>query len=406
MRPDEGSLHRVQYLTGFRALVDEKLRTTAGDWRLRGLIPRQVLDREAYEAAVLAHFGVTREWLARTDLVAASPLGVQVLGALASHNAGYIDSARWRAYLDARTPDAWLAIAEQAGPLEASATAAAATWLDSSVRARADVIRRRHGGLVADEPIVKSPTHWMAWHWGKQVSGVHIPSLLAHDHIESLSIRTRIYRSLGQVPHQASAVALREALDDPHPFARAQAARSLGWLGDPLAVERLGSLVEDKDSDVRRTSKLAIERIVGYWTLFGQWHATIHDIDRRAAAIEQLADLGLRAFASELIHSMPNELAVPLHRKLDRHSLNAKRPRHYAAYFAEDATEAAAIAATDPRTEGPSMRRLFAITAQRAVDELPYAERLVRAREPVGWNARRVFRAFGVGAPSQRCREA
>jgi hypothetical protein len=40
------------------------------------------------------------------------------------------------------------------------------------------------------------------------------------------------------------------------------------------------------------------------------------------------------------------------------------------------------------------MRRLFAISAQRALDQLPYAQRLVTAREPIGWNARRVLRAF------------
>src|SRR5690606_38966883 len=225
----------------------------------------------------------------------------------------------------------------------------------------------------------KTPTHWDAWSWKKR-RGLHIPSLLAHDHSESFSIRTRIYRSLGQVPHQASAAALREGLDDPHPFARAQAARSLGWLSDPLAVARLEPLVHDKDGDVRRTAKLAIERIRGYWTLFGQWQQTLHDIHRRAAAIEQLADLGLRAFAYALIAAMPAELAGPLQRKLARYSLHPKHSRRYDSYFKEAAADASTIAATDPCAEGPAMQRLFAITAHRAIDQLPLAERLVRAR--------------------------
>lgn len=394
-------------MVDMRALVTEKLSTTPGDWRLfQSTIPRRVLDREAYEAAVLAHFEVTREWLERRELVAASPFGSQVLSALASFNAGFITAERWREYLDARTADDWLAIAERAEPLEASAAAAAATWLDPAAMPRASAIRARHGAPVTDEPIAKPPTHWKAWSWGKRRSGLHIPSLLAHDHVESFSIRTRIYRSLGQVPHQASAAALREALDDPHPFARSQAARSLGWLADPLAVERLQRLVEDKDGDVRRTAKLAIERIAGYWTLFGRWQQTLYDIRRRAAAIEELADLGLRAFAYELIAAMPTEVAGPLQRKLARYSLHSKRPRSYHSYFAEAARERTAIAATDPRVAGPAMRRLFAISAQRAIDQLPYAERLVRAREPIGWNARRVFRAFNTGTPSQRCSEA
>jgi hypothetical protein len=42
------------------------------------------------------------------------------------------------------------------------------------------------------------------------------------------------------------------------------------------------------------------------------------------------------------------------------------------------------------------MRRLFAISAQRAVDQLPYAQGLVAAREPIGWNARRVLRGLAA----------
>jgi hypothetical protein len=390
----------------FRALVDEKLRTARGDWRLfQSQVPRHELDRETYETGVLAHFEVTQKWLERRDLVEASPHGQQVLAALASYRPGYIEASRWRAYLDAHTADAWLAIAERADALEASATAAAATWLDPTAKPRASAIRARHG-LVADEPIAKRPTHWDAWHWGKRRGGQHIASLLAHDHLESFMMRTRIYRSLGQVPHQASAAALREALHDPHPFARAQAVRSLGWLCDPLAVERLQPLAEGGDGDVRRTAKRAIQRIVGYWTLFGEWQETLWNVPRRARAIEQLADLGLRSFAYELIAAMPTEVAGPLQSKLARYSLHAKHPRHYGSFMGEDSKNAAEIAATDPRVPGPSMRRMFAITAQHATDQLPYVERLVRAREPIGWNARRVFRAFDTGTPAQRCAEA
>jgi hypothetical protein len=78
-------------MTELDALVAGKLQTTAGDWRLfRSRIPRRVLEREAYEAEVLAHFQVTRSWLERRDLVAASLFGQQVLIALGSHNAGFI----------------------------------------------------------------------------------------------------------------------------------------------------------------------------------------------------------------------------------------------------------------------------------------------------------------------------
>jgi hypothetical protein len=388
------------------ALVAEKLQSTAGDWRLfKSQVPRRVLDRDAYEEAVLAHYDVTRSWLERRALVEASPVGRQVLIALASHNAGFIASARWNAYLKARTADAWLAIANHADSREANAAAAAATWLDPSATERATSIRARHGAPFSDEPIQERPDHWTAWSWGKGPETLHVPSLLAHEHVESFSVRTRIYRSLGQAPHHASAAGLREALDDPHPFARAQAARSLGWLSDPHAVDRLQPLCDDGDGDVRRTAKLAIERITGYWTLFGEWQPTLYDIHRRSRAIEQLADLGLRAFAYELIVDMPTEIAGPLQKKLARYSLQPRQARRYSSYFDEDKRERAAIMATDPRIAGPSMRRLFAISAQRANDQLPYAERLVRAREPIGWNARRIFRAFHTGTPAQRCRE-
>src|SRR5271169_3042212 len=109
-----------------RAIVADKLRSSPGDWRIfRSRIPRRILDREAYEAAVLAHFNVTRRWLDQRNVVLASAHGLQVLTALASHDAGFITSARWNAYLEARTAGAWLDIAEGAAPLEASAAAAA-----------------------------------------------------------------------------------------------------------------------------------------------------------------------------------------------------------------------------------------------------------------------------------------
>jgi hypothetical protein len=301
--------------------------------------------------------------------------------------------------------------AERAGALlESNAAIAAATWLDPAAENRAQAIRRSRTGLLAtvlaDEPIRKTPTHSDAWSW-KLSSGSHLPSLLAHEHIESFSVRTRIYRSLGQVPHQAAAATLREALDDPHPFARAQAARSLGWLCDPIAVERLQGLREDKDPEVRRTAKLAVERIVGYWTLFGEWRPTLLVAVRHVAAIEQLADLGLRAFAYELIRRLPTETARPLQKRLARYSLHGKpRPeREYHFHFAADAAERSRIAATDPHASGPAMLRLFAISAHRATDCLAFAAERVREDGPVGWNARRVFRALGIGRPDQRCRE-
>ncbi len=86
-----------------------------------------------------------------------------------------------------------------------------------------------------------------------------------------------------------------------HPFARAQAVRSLGWCADPTGVEHLRRLTsEDPHPEVRRSAAKAAERIVGYWTFYGEWDAIARSAARAFAAAEALADLGLRTFAFEV----------------------------------------------------------------------------------------------------------
>ena len=65
-----------------------------------------------------------------------------------------------------------------------------------------------------------------------------------------------------------------EALRDD--FARAQAVRSLGWIGEPTSFERLLRLAgDDPSAEVRRSAMLACQRIAGYWRFYGEWRTII-----------------------------------------------------------------------------------------------------------------------------------
>jgi hypothetical protein len=62
--------------------------------------------------------------------------------------------------------------------------------------------------------------HWYAWAMKGYRYPTNIPDLILNECDENFSIRTRIYRSLGQIGHPASIPILQEATKDPHPFAR------------------------------------------------------------------------------------------------------------------------------------------------------------------------------------------
>ncbi len=140
--------------------------------------------------------------------------------------------------------------------------------------------------------------HWLAWEM-KNYSRVDLPSLLAYESDINFLVRTRIYRSLGQIPHPAAIEALHEAAGDPHPFAHAQALRSLGKIGDPTAISLLRRHLDDPDAEVRRTATKAIQRIAGYWLYFGEWREIVDSRERGPAVMQELAERGLPTLAYE-----------------------------------------------------------------------------------------------------------
>lgn len=264
----------------------------------------------------------------------------------------FVTSAQFRDALAALdSAERWIAIAEQSlcegWYLQANAAFAAARWLDPSVKrpewddwlpAR---FRAQPSTSFAKEPFMQR--HWLAWDM-KNYGILDVPTLLEATRDPNFSVRTRVFRSLGQVPHPAAIAALREGMSDPHFFARGQAIRSLGRVADPGIQDELMRLADDDpDVEVRRTARLAAERIAGFWFYFGQWREMWRDRERVLSAMHTLADMGLREAAFEvpmncacddeeidaLLDEWWVEREVPLH--ADR--------RQYPHYFKEAAEE-------------------------------------------------------------------
>ncbi|WAS93557.1 HEAT repeat domain-containing protein [Nannocystis punicea] len=316
-----------------------------------------------------------------------------------------LTSARWREYLGALdAPERWLAAGRareaEGWTIEANACFAAARWLapDCAPEVAAIVAAREAGvpALVVSQPAPEFPAssfrgrHSHAWSM-KTAGYLYIPSLLRWECDPNFSVRARIYRSLGQRPHPAAIAALHEGTDDPHPFARAQAVRSLGWCADPTFVARLRDLATgDPHRDVRRTAARAVQRIVGYWSYYGEWLAIAASESRTVAVVRELVAAGLPAFAYEVaIRSGraddDTELGA-LTDALEPEALLkdlADRTGEYSHWFAEAEAVEADVA--------PSLTDAAALTA---------------CLEPgaAGFEARRVLRRRELGSPVQRRR--
>lgn len=323
-------------------LVAEKLAARAGEsfvFAGRDPLPPEAPSFEAYRDAVVAdmsrrlgaklrslrtppdpraitikswQFGLTD---ANDDDAAARSFSDGVFLQLQNYRSGWLSSERWRAYLGAfDRPEQWLEIGrgrEREGWLvDASACFAAARWLDPSLEpAIAAITGARDPRLprrFLDQPLADYPAlrfadrHWRAWDM-KNYGHLDLPTLLRWECDRNFSIRARIYRSLGQQPHPAAIQALHEGTRDPHPFARAQAVRSLGWCADPTGVEHLQRMAsEDPHAEVRRVAVKAAQRIEGHWLFYGEWSAIAADRRRCLAAAQELADRGLRSVAWEV----------------------------------------------------------------------------------------------------------
>ncbi|HVH43877.1 MAG TPA: HEAT repeat domain-containing protein [Labilithrix sp.] len=348
-----------------------------------------------------------------------------------SYGSQRMSSSMWRSCLACfDRPNAWLDLAarlEAEGEIvSANAALAAARWLDAeSTREAVAAHVAQRGELPAR--VVRQPDpefrslrlgkrHWRAWDMKNYVL-VDLPSLLAFESDESFSVRTRIYRSLGQNPHPAAIQALREATLDPHPFARAQAVRSLGWCVDPTAAPLLARIAEsDTDAEVRRTAEKARQRIVGYWTYFGEWTARIAD---PLAMVRTLVDDGLPYLALDILVGTDSD-GTPESEHLyetlaylepeQRSTLSGPLAYHYwfkdaareeEAWRAFDTTPDALANALEHGDEATRLTAMLAITG-RGLAPPPIIARLSARTDATGWAARRVVRCAGIGTMSVR----
>jgi hypothetical protein len=335
----------------------------------------------------------------------------------------FVSSETWRREIAAiDRSDRWLALAaehEASGRLyQANAALAAARWLDlaapaaaMTVAAAAEIVSARCDASVP-EPLRGQPRpgfrdeslrqrHWLAWDM-KRRGMLKVPSLIAYACDESFWMRTRIYRSLGQQPMVAAVPVLLEGLLDPHPFARAQAARSLGWICAPVGLDRLLRLVSDDPSpEVRRSARLAAERIAGYWIQYGEPRPTATEGARwNFETARRLASLGMPGAAGDLLFWDPDagiDRAAydALARDLNPFSLDRGgwSPIHeYSYYIREAEAFEAAVARTDPEREPDDMMALYAVSKHRRC--AARAADLATAPGAIGWNARRALRVL------------
>ncbi len=347
----------------------------------------------------------------------------------------WLDARRWRQCLDAFDSwEAWLGLAEawerDGRVVAANAAIAAARWLDPGADEERilQLLGKRAVDLPArlrsqPDPLFRTRAfrdrHWRAWDM-KNYGLLDLPSLMAFESDENFSIRTRIYRSMGQRPHPASIQILQEATYDPHPFARAQAARSLGWCAAPTALDRLDELKRDPDAQVRRAAEQAGQRIVGYWLYFGEWASIMADSGRLSDVIDDLLRRNLRFLAHDLLETLLDHLdgrLLAVREKLaESEPLEEWGPdREYGFWFQDAEEEEAAVRGAKARASTlgaaleigdlPTRMNALLVISWKGFGELvPQVESLVSSPEPLGWAARRALRAMHRGTMEQRSR--
>lgn len=344
---------------------------------------------------------------------------------LQAYGSDRLSTREWRRCLDAfDRPARWIELArahEGEGQwIRANADLAAARWLDpEGTRADADALRAaRPEGLPRRLAVQPDPTwrgerfgqrHWRAWDM-KNYALLDLPTLVDGASDENFSVRTRVYRSLGQRPHPASIQCLREGTLDPHFFARAQAVRSLGWCVDPTAPALLAELARrDPHPEVRRTAEKARQRIVAYWLLFGRWSEVFASAEASVAAARGLIAEGLPEAAADCVGGYWREdgaEAKTLYRTLRPGPYRRNPEREYNHWFEDAQREEAALAAADDgdaalaaaiRGDDPTARAraLYVVSRHERTALRGEVEARQRDDGAVGWGARRVMRRMG-----------
>lgn len=420
-------------VTEFGSLVDRKLATHAADhqpWP-GGIWPLEDLSDDEYREAVALLFESRRtqrrppahrldlmlallEYLGEID---ASPAAERI--ALQRCGEHRRTSETWRREIAAGgSSAAWLALAAQheaAGrQLEASAQLAIACWLDPDAEpAAAELVSRRDPALVPhrmrEQPLPgfrnhdPAQRHFLIWNM-RRGCRIDVPSMIAYACDENFWVRGTAYRSLGLQPYLAVVPVLLDGLLDPHPHARERAAESLGWTCAPQAVQPLRDLAEyDESPHVRLAAELAAQRIVAYWTYYGEWTAILRDRRRAHAVARDAASRGLGRAALAHVGRPglpPDDPSVAAeHRALlaDLRCFAVTEPPREPATHPVTRGHVArkveqAILAADPLCELDPMLALYAVSKQRRNPERAIA--VVDAPGALGWNARRALRAL------------
>ena len=345
--------------------------------------------------------------------------------ALQSYQGDWVSAEDWRNCMDALDhPKRWFSLGQEKEDngqlIQANLRFAAAMWLDPKIQAdRERVVTQRPSNLpsrLRRQPrtnfreLSARERHWEAWDM-KNYGLLDQPSLMTHASDENFSIRTRIYRSIGQQPHPATIQLLHEATLDPHWFARAQAVRSLGWTCDPTFIDKLHELrTEDASPEVRRSACKAIQRIVGFWLHFGHWQKIVKKPGAAIEVARELAQQGLATFANEILQrfSWEDPASDALSHELEPFALDRDDPsfeyhHHFpAAKEFEDALsppvrESEVLRQLEHSEQAERMMALYRVSRHRMTSLVPTVLGLVRDPGPLGWNARRVMRHLNLG---------
>lgn len=428
--------------TNLADLVRTKLRANPDGEYAPGRAPETELSADEYRAAVVQQVarqyqGKLEQWRSKPDPTLLSikswSYGIPhaedrpalermvedaIFLRLEEYRAHFFTAEEWQAIEPGRTSARqWLekGRAATARPMTAASSIAAARWLDASLESEAEALLKSRNPklpqVMLNEPRRDYPDkkfakrHWEAWDM-KNYGRLKLPSLLLHEGDENFSIRTRMYRSIGQVGDLVGVYALREGTHDPHGFARAQAVRSLGWLGDPFSAERLRHLAKhDPSEEVRRTAALALERIAAFFLYFGQWRAIQHDPRRVLGMVRELCEHGLRAAAREWMAPLSDALlseeeCVRLWGELgleeeDVDGLDDPQ-RCYAYWFKEAGALEQQIESTDPERTTDPMLRLYIYSRRGDRTQVEWMKELASQQDDLGWNARRALRRLRV----------
>jgi hypothetical protein len=162
---------------------------------------------------------------------------------------------------------------------------------------------------------------------------------------------------------------------------------------------------------VRRTADKARQRIIAWWTHFGEWSRILADPDEAVAVARALADDGMREVAVDVLNHIDDEnaQAEALRESLvDEEALDARLDdpeRRYSYWFAEAQREEASLEVPDDdaalaraltSSDAAACERALQLVSRHGRTSLRLEVQALRdAPGTIGWGARRVMRRMG-----------